>query len=79
MASWLRNATASPPAARPRRRTGRVGETIVDNHALLLPSVLPAGDYKLIVGLYDINDSAARLPVGEGTYFELGTVTLQSG
>ena len=50
------------------------GVAIVDNHALLLPSDLPAGDYTLIVGLYDINDSAARLPVGDSTYLELGTI-----
>lgn len=54
-----------------------VGEPIVDNHALPIPADLPAGDYRLIVGLYDISDPSARLPVGEGTFVELGTVTLQ--
>ena len=42
-----------------------VDEPIVDNHALLLPSDLPAGDYTLIAGLYDISDPSARLPTDE--------------
>jgi hypothetical protein len=52
-----------------------VGETIVDNHALALPN-LPAGDYTLILGLYDANNSTARLAVGDGDYFVLGTITI---
>ncbi|MYD09947.1 MAG: hypothetical protein F4X02_07865 [Chloroflexi bacterium] len=54
-----------------------VDETIVDNHALAVPRDLPAGDYTLIAGLYDISDPSARLPVEGSTYVELGTVTLQ--
>ena len=54
-----------------------VGEAIVDNHALMLPSELPAGDYTLIVGLYDISDPSARLAVEGSTYVNLGTVMLR--
>lgn len=54
--------------------TWEAGYNYYDNHALLIPEELPAGDYTLIVGLYDINDPAARLPVGDNTYFELGAV-----
>jgi uncharacterized membrane protein len=51
----------------------QVDETIVDNHALALPN-LPAGDYTLILGLYDVDNATARLSVGEGDYFVLGTI-----
>lgn len=39
------------------------GETIVDNHGLFLPPDLPPGAYTLSLGLYDIADPAARLPI----------------
>jgi hypothetical protein len=38
--------------------------TVVDRHALLID--LPPGEYRLIVGLYDLDDPPARLPVDEG-------------
>ena len=41
-------------------------ETIVDNHGLYLPSDLRPGAYTLIMGLYDIADPAARLPLQVG-------------
>ncbi|MBZ0274542.1 MAG: hypothetical protein K8I60_00270, partial [Anaerolineae bacterium] len=53
------------------------GETVSDHHGLLIPPDLPPGDYALIVGLYDINDSSARLPVGDGDYLDLGTVSVR--
>ena len=43
--------------------TWPVAETIIDNHGLLLPSDLQPGEYSLIMGLYDISDPAARLPL----------------
>jgi mannosyltransferase len=43
------------------------GETISDNHGLLIPADLPPGDYTLLLGLYDLADPAARLPVGGET------------
>ena len=54
----------------------QVGEAIVDINALAIPPELPAGDYTLIVGLYDIGDPSARLPVGDGTFIKLVTLTL---
>jgi mannosyltransferase len=39
------------------------GETVVDNHGLFLPPDLPPGQYRLLLGLYDLTDPAARLPV----------------
>ncbi|MCY3796546.1 MAG: glycosyltransferase family 39 protein [Chloroflexi bacterium] len=67
----------SEPAggARPTS-TWDAGNNYYDYHALLIPEDLPADDYTLIAGLYDINDPAARLPVGDSTYFELGKVTV---
>ena len=56
--------------------TWEAGFTYPDNHALLIPEDLPTGEYSLIVGLYDIHDPAARLPVGENSYFELGRVAV---
>ncbi len=37
------------------------GTQIVDNHGLLLPANLPAGDYTLFLGLYELADPMARL------------------
>ena len=55
----------------------QTGDSIVDKHGLLIPSDLPAGDYTLIAGLYDISDAAARLAVEGSSSVELGTVTVQ--
>ena len=52
----------------------QAGFSYKDLHALLIPEDLPAGEYTLIAGLYDINDASARLPVGEGAYVELKKV-----
>lgn len=54
--------------------TWRADETIADQHALLLD--LPAGDYTLIVGLYDLDNSESRLPVADGNSLTLGTITV---
>lgn len=54
--------------------TWEAGYNYYDYHALLIPEELPTGDYTLIVGLYDINDPSARLPVGDSTYLELGKI-----
>jgi hypothetical protein len=39
------------------------GQTNQDNHGLLVPLDAPPGEYTLLIGLYDIADPAARLPV----------------
>ncbi|MCA9970156.1 MAG: glycosyltransferase family 39 protein [Anaerolineales bacterium] len=37
--------------------------TIVDNHGILIPPGTPPGAYTLYLGLYDLADPAARLPI----------------
>jgi uncharacterized membrane protein len=39
------------------------GQTVIDNHGLLLPPTLKPGEYTLLMGLYDISDPTARLAV----------------
>jgi hypothetical protein len=39
------------------------GETIIDNHGILIPADLPPGQYTLMLGLYDIADVNGRLPI----------------
>jgi hypothetical protein len=54
------------------------GEGVADTHLLALPSNLPAGDYSLRIGLYEL-ESGARLPVmgtGEDA-LNLGVVHVQ--
>ncbi len=54
--------------------TWEAGYNYWDYHALLIPNDLPAGEYTLIAGLYDIDDPTARLPAGENSYLELGII-----
>jgi mannosyltransferase len=49
-------------------------ETVTDNHALLIPSDLAAGEYTLIIGLYDANNPNDRLAVEDRDYLELETI-----
>jgi hypothetical protein len=57
-------------------------ETIVDNHGLLIPPQLPAGQYELLLGLYDFTDPAARLLVqsaaGTADSMSIGKITVSS-
>ncbi|MBI5668707.1 MAG: glycosyltransferase family 39 protein [Chloroflexi bacterium] len=59
--------------------TWQPNETITDRHGLLIPTDLAPGSYTLIIGLYDLNNPAARLPVEDGDYLELGVITVQDG
>ncbi|MCA9924204.1 MAG: hypothetical protein KC421_17630, partial [Anaerolineales bacterium] len=43
--------------------TWQPGQEVVDNHGILLPIDLPAGEYTLVLGLYDVADPTQRLPV----------------
>jgi len=52
------------------------GQIILDNHALAIPGDLSAGEYTLIIGLYDENPPQERLPVGDADYLILGIVQL---
>lgn len=52
------------------------GATINDRHALII-SALPPAHYTLIIGLYDINDPHARLPVEANDFLNLGEITIE--
>ncbi|MBX3060129.1 MAG: hypothetical protein KF770_27040 [Anaerolineae bacterium] len=56
-------------------------ETVIDNHGLLLPADLPPGRYTLLLGLYDIADPTARLPIltptGQTDAFPLSELTVR--
>lgn len=60
--------------------TWQPGQTVVDNHGILLPAAIPAGNYRLLLGLYDFADPAARLSIttGQGVVdaFLLATVAV---
>jgi hypothetical protein len=51
-------------------------QIVQDKHALAIPAGLPAGDYTLIIGLYDLNDAGSRLAVADGDYLVLGTIVV---
>jgi mannosyltransferase len=61
----LVNADHLPP--RPTREW-RPGQIVPDRVTLALPPGLPAGDYRIAVGLYDASDPAlSRLLLGDGS------------
>lgn len=58
------------------------GETLADTQTLTLPATLPAGEYTLIVGVYDWQ-TGARLPVqgtnaGPGDVVQVGVVHIEA-
>ena len=61
--------------------TWQPNEVVIDNHGILIPNDLPAGEYTLMVGMYDIADPAIRLPIqtknGEMDAYPLATITLR--
>lgn len=54
----------------------QVDTPIVDNHALAIPDV-PAGEYTLILGLYDADNPDNRLPVIDSDFYTIATITLE--
>jgi uncharacterized membrane protein len=65
----------------PRPTSGWIqGEVVADSHIINLPPDIALGEYEIVVGLYDLANNAARLPVTEdGTrlpndVIRLGTV-----
>lgn len=40
-----------------------VGQTLRDAHAMVIPKSLPAGEYRVVAGVYDPANPATRLPV----------------
>ena len=63
--------------------TWQPGETIIDNHGLLIPLAASDGQYTLLLGLYELGDPSTRLTVdtaGEQVdAFSLGTITVGDG
>lgn len=68
---------SEPVAGSSMTTTWQPGERVVDNHGLLIPADLPAGEYRLIAGLYDINDPAARLMTQGESAVGLALVTIR--
>lgn len=60
--------------------TWEPGNRVVDNHGVLVPAGTPPGNYTLIMGLYDLENPAMRLvvgdPAGETTTYPLVTITI---
>lgn len=54
------------------------GETIVDNHALIVPNDLPMTHYSLILGFYNPNDPLVRLPVNQTDFLTLSQIAISS-
>ncbi len=54
------------------------GQIVVDNHGVLVPAGVPPGNYRLLLGLYDLSDPAGRLPIetagGEVDVYEVGVI-----
>ena len=52
----------------------QLGETAIDRHALAIPADMPAGEYSLILALYDAANPRDRLPVNDGDHAALGAI-----
>jgi hypothetical protein len=58
--------------------TWEPGETVLDNHGLLVPPGTAPGAYRLMVGLYDIADPSQRLLLADGhDAYLLATITVR--
>ena len=57
------------------------GETISDNHGLPIPPDLPPGRYQLLIGLYNLTDPNARLPIqteaGTIDAYQMATISVE--
>lgn len=67
----------SEPAGNSQPTTAwQTDQSILDQHGLALPIDLPAGNYQIIVGLYNIDDPNQRLTAAGKTYVSLGRITV---
>jgi hypothetical protein len=48
-----------------------------DPYAMVVPSELPAGEYRVVVGVYDAI-SGERLPVGDATFIEISKLKVEN-
>ena len=81
---------SAPPAAQQDSEPGGglrptstwpAGEVVADNHGVLIPADLPAGEYTLSIGLYELFTNL-RLPITleqaeAGDRLSLGTITIE--
>jgi mannosyltransferase len=54
--------------------TWQPNQPITDAHGLLIPVHMPPGDYRIVVGLYDINQPSQRLAVNGTDHLDLGII-----
>ncbi|HSM55557.1 MAG TPA: glycosyltransferase family 39 protein [Candidatus Sulfomarinibacteraceae bacterium] len=59
------------------------GQRVIDNHGLFVPLQTAPGNYDLYLGLYPLDDPAARLPVvieggSESDTYHLGTLSVET-
>ncbi|MFW6063540.1 MAG: glycosyltransferase family 39 protein [Chloroflexota bacterium] len=60
------------------------GQRVIDNHGVFIPFQTAPGQYDLYVGLYPLNDPAARLPLFDangstsGDTYHLGVLTVET-
>ncbi|NDJ33800.1 MAG: hypothetical protein GYB64_03985, partial [Chloroflexi bacterium] len=67
----------SEPAGDVRPTTDwAVGETIVDNHGLIVPLDAASGSYRIVVGVYDPADGTRLVLDAGGTTLDAGRVTV---
>ena len=59
--------------------TWNPGDTVLDNHGVLIPANAPLGPYTLLLGLYDLTDPNSRLPIqtNEGMRDSFPLTTIQ--
>ncbi len=50
------------------------GQVVSDAHGLIIPPDLAPGDYRLIAGLYDVDNPSNRLPIGGDDHLDLGMI-----
>jgi hypothetical protein len=67
----------APPVSGGRPTTGwQPGDRIVDNHGLLVVPGTAPGDYRLIVGMYNV-ETGERLPTPVTDYIDLGDIRIE--
>jgi hypothetical protein len=54
-------------------------QTVIDPNGLLIPPTLPTGDYRLIIGLYDLDSPTDRLAAEGADSFSLGVISVRAG
>jgi hypothetical protein len=74
--SLLSQHDSEPANNRALTTVWQIGETVVDNHGILLSPDLPSGTYPIIVGMYELDAPDQRLPVAGSSFYTLERLTL---